>query len=398
MRVLLLFLLFLCSQIIAQEESTTEVSRELKNFEVRVLLDEQLYTDDTQEKKWILHSPTGFILTDIYNPELTEELSTPELSIIVKKNGIFINNKRLKRDAIKIASKSPETKFGSNNYNGTFIIIKTLDKAFLINSVALEDYVFSVLRWESWPGWPHEVNKAFAITYRTYVIAKVLEARHNKKLAHKRLLFDIRCTNAHQTYKGTHNFHHVRQAVDETAGIIMTYNQQPILAMYDSCCGGIIPAKTKAANFIKAPYLARDYACNYCKKCKLYSWRATYDLSLFKEILTHEIGAFGKIHDITVKKYAKNGSVEKVIIHADGETYTLTAKKIYSLFKDVKSYSFAITLVPNKKKVRFEGLGFGHHCGLCQWGARQMIEEGADFKKVLNFYYPKVKLTRIEVS
>ena len=36
----------------------------------------------------------------------------------------------------------------------------------------------------------------------------------------------------------------------------------------------------------------------------------------------------------------------------------------------------------------FEGKGWGHGVGLCQWGAKVMGEKGYDYKKILEFYYP----------
>ena len=49
----------------------------------------------------------------------------------------------------------------------TFFRIIDNNNLLLINIVELENYIFSVLKTESWPGWPLEVNKAFAIASRS---------------------------------------------------------------------------------------------------------------------------------------------------------------------------------------------------------------------------------------
>ena len=83
------------------------------------------------------------------------------------------------------------------------------------------------------------------------VIAKFLETKNKKKFYH------VKNTNKHQTYQGVLNCPILQKAVDETKGIILTYNKKPILAMFDICCGGVIPANMKHVNFKHAPYLAK---------------------------------------------------------------------------------------------------------------------------------------------
>ncbi len=38
--------------------------------------------------------------------------------------------------------------------------------------------------------------------------------------------------------------------------------------------------------------------------------------------------------------------------------------------------------------ITFKGTGYGHHMGLCQWGARELVNQGWNYKKILHFYYP----------
>ena len=61
-------------------------------------------------------------------------------------------------------------------------------------------------------------------------------------------------------------------------------------------------------------------------------------------------------------------------------------KQLYSALRNVKSFYFSM----NKKidKIVFRGKGYGHHIGLCQWGAREMVRQGWDYKSILQFYYP----------
>ena len=56
----------------------------------------------------------------------------------------------------------------------------------------LESYVFSVLKTESWPGWPLEINKVMAVVCRTYVLHHILTPRTTKSLYHVKILIIIK--------------------------------------------------------------------------------------------------------------------------------------------------------------------------------------------------------------
>jgi stage II sporulation protein D len=36
----------------------------------------------------------------------------------------------------------------------------------------------------------------------------------------------------------------------------------------------------------------------------------------------------------------------------------------------------------------FEGKGYGHGVGLCQWSTQEMAREGKNYKEILSFFYP----------
>lgn len=359
-------------------------------FTVRVKLAER-----TDSLPLIIKSDSGFVVSAYDDAERQHTFAEKTLEIVGKKGALYLNGKRLGTDRIII--RSPEGLFHleGHRYQGDFVVTKIEKTVYLVNHIDLEDYVFSVLRWESWPGWPLEVNKAFAITCRTYVVTKILEVRNRQKTdAVRKLLFDIEATNVHQTYKGVHEFLQVKEAIDATRGIIMAYNERPIVAMYDSCCGGIIPAHIKGVNFAGTPYLARSYPCHYCKNSKLFNWSRTYRRDDFERLLCENGYSIKNISHISCSK-DKAGLLQEATISSSWTTIKLSGKKLYSLFKDIKSYCFS--LIKKGSSVVFEqGRGFGHHIGLCQWGAREMVKQGWHYKKILKFYYPGIQFMKIE--
>ena len=59
----------------------------------------------------------------------------------------------------------------------------------------------------------------------------------------------------------------------------------------------------------------------------------------------------------------------------------------------IKSTNFEVKTAGDE--VRFAGAGYGHGVGLCQWGAKQRAGDGFDYREILYYYYPGVKLEKV---
>lgn len=280
--------------------------------------------------------------------------------------------------------------FKEREYHGSFLIDASGDTIQLINCLELEEYVYSVLNSESWPGWPLEINKTFAVASRSYVMKRIQEANTKKKLYH------IKNTNIHQTYNGVHKSERLREAIEQTRGLIMAYNGKPIEAMFDSCCGGVIPAHISGIDFKSAPYLAREKKCNFCKGCKIFGWRVEYSLEHFQELLKKAGHSVRSIREIKVVKRDKAGVVQRVLIQGSNHALHLNCKQMYALCSKIKSYCF--TVEKKGKAICFTGKGYGHHMGICQWGARRMLDAGHHYKSILQFYYPGATLMQMKAT
>src|SRR6266699_2218234 len=98
------------------------------------------------------------------------------------------------------------------------------------NVIGLEDYVRGVVPNElSYPAL--EALKAQAIAARTYAV------KNRGQFASEG--FDLLPTTRSQVYRGlTSETSLTSQAVEQTRGVIATYNGEPINALYTSTCGG----------------------------------------------------------------------------------------------------------------------------------------------------------------
>jgi stage II sporulation protein D len=118
----------------------------------------------------------------------------------------------------------------------------------------------------------------------------------------------------------------------------------------------------------------------------LYEWRAEYSIADLSAIIGAPFSLSHLIKCIKVAKKDDAGLVRQVSIKGARHTKNVTGKNMYSLLKKVKSYCFSIEKKDNI--VILKGRGFGHHVGLCQWGAREMVRVGKGYKDILMFYYP----------
>lgn len=140
----------------------------------------------------------------------------------------------------------------ANVYDGVFTYLRynngTVDGVSLINIVPLEAYIAGVLPYEISNSWPLEALKAFAITVRSYTMTNL-----NRHLSSS---FGL-CNNAHcQVYKGAGRINeNVLRAVLETAGQVMTYDDEIVTAYYSSSMGGVTVSAKDAWGSKEIPYL-----------------------------------------------------------------------------------------------------------------------------------------------
>lgn len=370
----------------APEHIATQGRYKKPFYNVRVLLAEGA-----------VHDKAEFTVTAnndcvIFNPhDHQKKIQKVGKTVVVKADGssLYVNGKKYHSHKVMVRSPMHCIHFQDKLYQGVMLFVLHGGSLYVINCLDLEEYVCAVLRTESWPGWPLEVNKVFAIMCRTYAIATIEQSRRAKKL------YDIINTNKHQTYSGYHTSADLKQAVQETKGVFLAYHHKPIMAMFDSCCGGIVPAQVEGVvAFDHAPYLARNYPCIYCKQCKIYQWEKEYPIDQFITILQNAGYPVDTLKSIKIKKRDKAGLTQEVVITTKkGASYLLQGKTVYSLLKEVKSFCFSMKKRGNS--ILVQGKGYGHHIGLCQWGAREMVRDHWDHRRILQFYYPRTTFMQL---
>ena len=132
-------------------------------------------------------------------------------------------------------------------YRGYLIIQNKNKKLTVINEVNLEDYIKGVVPSEMPSGWELEALKAQAIAARRYALANL-----GKRAS---LGYDLKDTPEDQAYGGASaETAKTNRAVDDTNGLVLTYNYKVVSAFYSASAGGqTVTAKEAWGNDV--PYI-----------------------------------------------------------------------------------------------------------------------------------------------
>ena len=263
-------------------------------------------------------------------------------------------------------------------------------KGFLvINQVDLEEYVKGVVPGEVNSSWHPEMLKAQAVAARTYALyQQMLSAARD---------YDVVATVQDQVYKGKDGVDTaVLRAVDETRGLVLTYQQAPIYAAFSSTAAGLTE---DAVNVWSKdyPYL-KGVECPFDLESPFYQWKASFRMDKLEQSLRQQGYVVGTITSIEPLAFSRGGRVAKLrVLHSDGELILrgedLRKAVGYSI---VPSTQFTIDSVG--REVVLSGYGAGHAVGMCQWGAKELAELGYPFSTILSYYYPGTELQEMSLT
>lgn len=143
----------------------------------------------------------------------------------------------------------------------------------LVVSVPLEKYLPGVLARELFKNWSPETFKAQAIAARSFAVC---EREHWAKVRH----YDLVAGEASQAWIGEVKDARPRQAVSETTGMVLVFEDRVVPAYYSSTCGGTpanaVDALTRNPHHGIAPLLAGADAGNAhrdcCRAAPRYRW------------------------------------------------------------------------------------------------------------------------------
>lgn len=259
-------------------------------------------------------------------------------------------------------------------------------------TIPVEEYVLGVISVEAAVEDEIEALKAQAIVSRTYALKNL--GRHENEG------FDV-CSNTHcQQYMNGDSrvSENMRRAVADTAGeVLIDARGQPADAYFHAACGGY------TANFqslwgAPGPGYLRGVRDDYCATMPNHDWTDEISSARLAEALASDpIADAGKrIDNIVVTKRDATGRAEIISIEGErrrqvrGWDFKLIVGRALG-WNVLKSSRFSVNR--RGSTFVFRGSGFGHGLGLCQNGAHVMARRGGTFDRILDKYFPGVRIS-----
>ena len=308
-----------------------------------------------------------------------------------------------------IAVAQDKKALGKACYPGSILFRATNGKLDAINSVDVEDYLRGVVPYEigKLDSSRIEALKAQAVAARTYAYK-----HFNSREA---MGFDVFADTKDQVYKGLESATALTDAaVKATAGVVMTYNGEFIIAYYHSTCGGI--TETLATwNRTNLPYLKsvpdrRPDGKPWCDESSYIKWERRFadkeiaklfkaNASEAKAVFSDKNGAdFKKIKFVKVKDKLKSGRIMTLRVETDKGHFDVLTDRTRWLFKKAGTIlpSSFFSIKKDGKEWVLTGTGFGHGVGMCQMGVRARAQAGQSYQEILSHYYQGITLEKFE--
>jgi stage II sporulation protein D len=300
---------------------------------------------------------------------------------------LLMDNKDLKvppkdERLTRLGNTSGEVLLSGIKYSGEIEVWKGEKGLYVINDIPLEEYIKGVVAAEVGRSWDMEALKAQAVVARTYALYQRLNSPNG-------LPYHLTSTVLDQAYKGSNISPNIAKAVDETKGEILTYGGKPIVAFYHSTSGGMTEDASEV--FGKTyPYL-KPVKTN-CELSPYYMWEKIIPVAEIERAFEVQ-----GIREIGMDSHTASGRTREMKITHESGTSTILATDLRKRLGWDRLPSTLITGISmSSGSVIFEGRGYGHGVGMCQWSALQMAKDGKTYRQILMYFYPGATLQLYE--
>ncbi len=249
----------------------------------------------------------------------------------------------------------------------------------------MEEYLVGIVMAEMPVSFHSEALKAQAVCARTYTYYKL-----GQQPAHFQNAFICNDPGHCQAWIDPHqhasqqNINRVQTAVDSTCGQVLTFEGEPINAVYHSSCGG----DTAAAEEVwgrSVPYLTST-KCPCPELSPYQEKKHTFPQQEFMQIFNIKKKTTPLVTKINI---STSGRIKSVKI--GGKTYN--GNKMRQI---LNLPSTRVTIQEGRQQVIINSCGNGHGVGLCQYGAEALAEQGYDYQEILKYYYTGTDLYQIQ--
>jgi SpoIID/LytB domain protein len=343
---------------------------------------------------------------------------------------------RYNRDRLEVISstglievsyeKENKSEIGNRPYAGTLKLQPNAHQSFtIVNNVPLETYVRGVVPHEIGYNAPYPAVQAQAILARTYVLASM----HRFKVDDYELCADTQC----QVYRGLEDTTELAdRAVSDTKGLVLTYDNRVVDALYSSTTGGITANYNDIWDGTARPYLQsvldlairpeNQRSANIANEQNLKAFldrQEGFNEAGWKNLRWRKVGTltelqislkkflrfsgdtttnFNVIQKLQVLKRANSGRVLELEVTTDTGKLSIKKDEIIDAFDPPDSTFFQLEPIYTDKVLTgyaFVGGGLGHGVGMSQTGSYNLARMGWTYDRILAFYYTNTQLQKL---
>ena len=303
-----------------------------------------------------------------------------QTNIIKSDNTITKTNKKANNNHVdKSKEKDKADEKESNLINNEKLITIYRSNGNVV-SLSLDDYLIGVVASEMPASFNIEALKAQAIVARTYTLKSIND---NKKLTD---------TTSTQVYKDNDElkniwkneydkyYNKIKNVINDTKGLVITYNNKLIDAVYHSTSNGMTEDPIYVWNY-SIPYL-KSVNSEYDKNVSTYKRTTKFKYEDISKILDTNI-------DNTTNFILERNESNRVInvkvndLSINGTTF----RNLLSL----RSTDFNIE--STNDELIITTYGYGHGVGMSEYGANEMAKNGYNYKEIINHYYTNVEIS-----
>ncbi len=269
-----------------------------------------------------------------------------------------------------------------------------------IEEIPIEDYICGVVANEMPANFENEALKAQAVAARTFLVSKKIK---NCSIANGAEVCDSTHCQVYtskdkrlqkwDTAVAEANWNKILQAVNDTAGQILTYNGELVLyPQYFSTSSG----KTEDAQDVFSsdiPYL-KSVSSTGEEIAPKYVSEKSISIINFVNIVN------SSVENVNLSSSQVNNEFIKITRTDAGGAKEVEINGIVMKGVDFRTMiglnSTNFTYSVDGSNIVFSCKGYGHGVGMSQWGANGMAKSGSSYEEILKHYYTGVEIGNIE--
>ena len=257
-----------------------------------------------------------------------------------------------------------------------------------IVEMPVEEYLCGVVAGEMRNDWPQEALKAQAVVARTFLLYFL-----NKNGGSMYEGADISTDVAEcQAYDAGGINDAVREAVEATRGMALTYEGKYINAWFHACAGGKTATATEGLNYKEEnpPYIQVVSSPEEDAPADAARWESTFSAQEVEGAL-NALGISAKMTSVSMLKRGPSGRCTELEIGGKPVSCVeLRMKLDPTRFRSTQLTGISL----EDGYMIVSGRGFGHGVGMSQWGAHTMANAGKEYREILAHYYVDTRLVQ----